>query len=635
MRVKRTFKFHSVIKHLAPAILLLLASNVLTFIMCIVSEGTFLDPFLMPSLWAYVMNTLAVFFPMLILYYLFGKLWIAFLPTALIFSAFNYADYLKVQIRGETILPCDFTILSEAAGIVGELNFIWSVGIIGAAVAIAVVSLILFLIDKYFISKNHLKRSLKSGLVTAGVILLVYVLGTLGTFCSTAFLKSTNLTPYQWKQLNTRNNNGFFVNFMANIPYIMPEKPEGYNEDTAEKVFNTAKDKADSLDHTFTPGTEQKPNIIIIMSESFTDGDKFKFLNFDRTINPTLHNITETKTGGTHFTPQFGGGTSNVEFELLTGYSLQFLPASSTPYQQHIKETQHSYVSFLRDQLNYSTVAIHSYGARFWNRDDVYPLIGFDKFIAEEDFINPERKRTYVSDNATADMIISEYENNLSSGKPFFNFTVTMQNHGGYNGDDYPEGEIVYATNGGGLLRDTVFDQIRSYCTSLNYADQMLEKLTTYFSNTDRPTIIMFFGDHLGSFGKKDPSYYESGYTQNLYETNEGYYDLHTPPFVIWDNYTDISNSPDTSLSTYYLIPYLLDTYSLPKPLYFDYLTTQMSKVKGTANTYYLDENGEIRFTDEMTEEQKEALNIQQIIEYDALFGKKYISDKVWDLYNY
>lgn len=633
MRAKRTLNKNFWIKHLSPAILLLLAANVLTFVMCIVSEGTFLEPFLMPSLWAYIMNTLMVYFPMLIVYYISGKMWIAFLPSALIFSAFNYADYLKVQVRGETILPCDFTILSEAFTAAEELNFILSAGVIAAAVVIAATDLLLLLLDIKFIKKRGLKRSLKSGLVTAGVILLVYAGGIFGTFFNTSFLKATNLTPYQWKQLNTRNNNGFLVNFMGNFPYIMPEKPEGYNEKTAKEIYGKAIEKIDAEPaQEPSPETCETPDIIIIMSESFTDGDKFKFLNFDRTICPTLHSVYETKTGGYHFTPQFGGGTSNVEFELLTGYNLLFLPASSTPYQQHIKETQHSYVSFLRDELNYSTVAIHSYGARFWNRDDVYPLIGFEKFIAEEDFVDPERKRSYVSDDATADMIISEYENNLSTGKPFFNFTVTMQNHGSYNGDDYPEDETVYATNGGGFLSDTVFDQIRSYCTSINYADRMLEKLINYFSTRERPAIIMFFGDHLGSFGKKDPSYFESGYTKNLYETNEGYYDLHTPPFAIWDNYTDVSSVPDTALSTYYLIPYMAQNYSLPLPVYFRYLAAQMETVKGTANTYYLNANGDIAFSDDMTQEERNTLKIQQVIEYDALFGKKYISDDVWKI---
>ncbi|MBO4584694.1 MAG: LTA synthase family protein, partial [Clostridia bacterium] len=454
--------------------------------------------------------------------------------------------------------------------------------------------------------------------------------GFFATFLNPGFLSATGLTAYQWKQLNTRNNNGFLVNFLANIPYVIPEKPAGYGEDAANATYDEV---VAELNAEYAANGDETPNIIIIMSESFTDADKFSFINFAQSTTPTLHEIAETKTGGTHFTPQFGGGTANVEFELLTGYSLRYLPASSTPYQQHIKKVTPSYVSFLRDELGYSTVAIHSYGAKFWNRDDVYPLIGFEKFIAEEDFTQPLRMRTYVSDESTADMIISQYEANRATGKPFFNFTVTMQNHGGYSGSDYDPAAMLSATDGSMDLSEKVYGAILSYATSIKYSDDMLKQLTDYFADCGEPTIIMFFGDHLGSFGNKDRSYLAAGYTKFTSDTPEGFYDLHTPPFVIWDNYTDVSASPDTAMSTYYLIPYMTEIYSLPQPVYFKYLLQQREYVKGTGNDYYLKANGGIADSDAITDTENAELERQHMFQYDALFGKQYVTEKIWKRY--
>ena len=630
MRILRRINKENVEKYIAPVAILLVAANLLTVIMCIVSEGTFLKPFLMPSAWAFVMNTLTVYMPMLILFFLIRKTWIAFLPIAVIFCAFNYFDYLKVSIRGETILPCDFTIISEAAETVGMLELEITVGLITAVVLVAAITVGLFFFDKLVIKKNGLVIRLRNGLIIAGVTLAVTVGGFFATFLNPGFLSATGLTAYQWKQLNTRNNNGFLVNFLANIPYVIPEKPSGYGEDAANATYDEV---VAELNAEYAANGDETPNIIIIMNESFTDADKFSFINFAQSTTPTLHAIAETKTGGTHFTPQFGGGTSNVEFELLTGYSLRYLPASSTPYQQHIKKTTPSYVSFLRDELGYSTVAIHSYGAKFWNRDDVYPLIGFEKFVAEEDFTLPLRMRTYVSDESTADMIISQYEANRATGKPFFNFTVTMQNHGGYSGGDYDAYTMISATDGSSDLSEKVYGAILSYATSIKYADDMLRQLTDYFADCGEPTIIMFFGDHLGSFGNKDNSYLAAGYTKFTSDTKEGFYDLHTPPFVIWDNYTDVSASPDTAMSTYYLIPYMTELYSLPQPVYFKYLLQQSEYVKGTGNDYYLRADGGIADSDAITDAENAELERQHMFQYDALFGKQYVTEKLWKRY--
>jgi phosphoglycerol transferase MdoB-like AlkP superfamily enzyme len=635
MRILQKFKKETFEKYAAPVAVLLIAANLLTVLMCIVSEGTFLRAFLMPSGWAFVMNTLFVYMPMLVLFFLVRKTWIAFLPFSVLFCAFNYFDYLKVSIRGETILPCDFTILTEAAETTGMLEFEITLGLITAVVMIAAITLGLFFFDKLVIKKNGLVIRLRNGAIIAAVTLAVFVGGFFATFLNPSFLNATGLTAYQWKQLNTRNNNGFLVNFLANIPYVLPEKPSGYGKESAEATYGEV---LAELNAAYTDGSEdagavEKPNIIIVMNESFTDADKFSYINFERSTTPTLHEIAQTKTGGAHFTPQFGGGTANVEFELLTGYSLRYLPASSTPYQQHVKKTTPSYVSFLRDELGYSTTAIHSYGPHFWNRDNVYPLIGFEKFVSEPDFALPLRMRTYVSDESTADMIIKQYEENRATGKPFFNFTVTMQNHGSYSGNDYDEGTMINATDGSMDLRKGVFGAIRSYATSICFADDMLRQLTDYFSTCGEPTIVMFFGDHLGSFGNKEASYFASGYTKNSTDTPEGFYDLHTPPFVIWDNYTDVSASPDTALSTYYLIPYMTETYSLPQPVYFKYLLQQSGYVKGTGGDYYLRGDGSIAESGSVTEEENAELERQHMFQYDALFGKQYVTDKIWARY--
>ena len=102
---------------------------------------------------------------------------------------------------------------------------------------------------------------------------------------------------------------------------------------------------------------------------------------------------------------------------------------------------------------------------------------------------------------------------------------------------------------------------------------------------------------------------------------------------MIWDNYTDVSASPDTPLSTYYLIPYMTEIYSLPQPVYFKYLIQQSGYVKGTGNNYYLRGDGSIADSDAITDTENAELERQHMFQYDALFGKEYVTEKIWKKY--
>ena len=103
--------------------------------------------------------------------------------------------------------------------------------------------------------------------------------------------------------------------------------------------------------------------------------------------------------------------------------------------------------SYLKDQ-GYRTVAIHGYYRKYWSRDKAYPHLGIDTFIAADDFVNPEKKRSHywkgglISDAEMGRMIIDQFENK-GEGEKLFIHAVTMQNHSSYNAENYPEEELV------------------------------------------------------------------------------------------------------------------------------------------------------------------------------------------------
>ncbi|MEI3280166.1 MAG: hypothetical protein V8R46_05170 [Eubacterium ramulus] len=65
--------------------------------------------------------------------------------------------------------------------------------------------------------------------------------------------------------------------------------------------------------------------------------------------------------------PVFGAGTSNSEFEFLSGDSISFLPTGCNVYQSYVKDSIPSLVSTL-GSLGYSKTAFHPYYGDGWNR---------------------------------------------------------------------------------------------------------------------------------------------------------------------------------------------------------------------------------------------------------------------------
>ena len=59
---------------------------------------------------------------------------------------------------------------------------------------------------------------------------------------------------------------------------------------------------------------------------------------------------------------------------------------------------------------DYRTMAIHPNGGAFWNRNDAFRALGFDRFIDGDTFSDAERHGHYVSDAALVDRIIAEMD---------------------------------------------------------------------------------------------------------------------------------------------------------------------------------------------------------------------------------
>ena len=116
--------------------------------------------------------------------------------------------------------------------------------------------------------------------------------------------------------VNQYSSKGFVYSFIYKLNSMRIEKPEGYNNSyfiAAEEDYEPEKYDSDEL-----------PHIIMVMGEAFSDlseNSHFDFTNYgDPLENFKRLASSENAISGHIIVPNFGGGTSNTEFDVLTGY---------------------------------------------------------------------------------------------------------------------------------------------------------------------------------------------------------------------------------------------------------------------------------------------------------------------------
>lgn len=300
---------------------------------------------------------------------------------------------------------------------------------------------------------------------------------------------------------------------------------------------------------------EFRPNIIMIMNESFADLHDVGNFETNEDYLPFLHSLEgkENTITGDLLVSTFGGGTATTEFEVLTGDTMAFLPYGSSPYQMYVKRALPGLVSGLAAQ-GYQTVSLHPYLATSWNRQQVYERLGFDTQLYEDAFgeDDTERLRSYVSDRSDYYKIFEVYRYK-NPGTPLFMFNVTMQNHGGYIPDDSDNFTQTIHLTGEYAGK---YPEVDEYLSLAKESDKAIEELLAYFSEVDEPTAIIFLGDH-------QPNVPSAFYDELLGDTDEDSSGAErqkkmVTPFFIWANY-DIEEQQDVQISANYLTAFALD----------------------------------------------------------------------------
>ena len=381
------------------------------------------------------------------------------------------------------------------------------------------------------------------------------------------FQTDNYLYPFLFTPAYMTKVNGMAVTFAMGLKFVAVDKPDGYSRQKAKALLDSyagTDDNSDAANNTSITDKSDYPNIIVVMDEAFSDLSVLGDFDTNTDYMPFVHSLekgNENTITGYLNTSVCGGNTADTEFEFLTGNTMAFLPVGSIPYQQYIKSTTPSLASYLKS-IGYATYAQHPYYGSGWNRDTVYPLLGFDNLSFMQDYSNQRFVRKYISDETSFDRIIETYENK-QDGQPAFIFNVTMQNHGGYTDTYYGFDNTVTADK----LNNSALDQ---YLSLIKMTDEDLKNLIEYFSNVDEKTIVVFFGDHQPNDTVASSVLAANGLDYNNL-SNEELKLRYQVPYVIWANY-DIDEAAGKDTSVNYLAANVLKAAGVPTNDYQSFL---------------------------------------------------------------
>jgi hypothetical protein len=261
-------------------------------------------------------------------------------------------------------------------------------------------------------------------------------------------------------------------------------------------------------------------------------------VKFDPDPIPNYRAIMAETGGGRTVSPTFGGKTAIVEFEVLTGNSMAFLPIGSIPYQQYVTAPVAA-LPWEFKKNGYDTVAVHTYEKTFFNRVNAYPKLGFDRFVSEEDMEDPEYKGPFISDEAFVDQILKQLKDPARKN-PLFAFGISMENHFSYDGHKFDGFDI--SVSGSGLTADDT-QTVRNYAQGIRDADRAIGRLVAELREYKEPTYVLVFGDHLGILRENFGAYVHSGFLHSADEaqwTDAERLSMYAPPFFVWNNFGTI-----------------------------------------------------------------------------------------------
>lgn len=408
-------------------------------------------------------------------------------------------NHVKIRFRSEPLYPSDVAFLRDAHLLVDSVGLGAVLGLVGTVLGVGAVTWLAVvglgrLLRVPPAPRREVPRWVRWARIVAVTAAVGVVLLAAGFSGERSVLRAAfDRAGADWVTFSQNENfrrNGFLAGFLYNMPAVPMAQPEGYGPAAVKEVLQRYEAKARAINEARDPESFADTNVVVILGESFIDPLRLQGLTLAEDPLPyTRELMSGGSVSGTLHSVGFGGGTANVEFEVLTGMATRNLAHTVPPYQGLVVQTDHFPSILDRFGATHRTLGIHPFMADFYRRADAYRSFGFD----EAKFLHGMRSTWKVSeDGYTADG--AAYEELLTdlaaTEEPVFANLITMQNHAAY-ADLYPDPIRVL-----GPAAATRSPGLSDYLRGLKHSDDALADLLAGLEALDEPTVVLFYGDH-------------------------------------------------------------------------------------------------------------------------------------------
>lgn len=486
---------------------------------------------------------------------IFRKGWLASTAQGVLYMALSITELFKYGANGNHLLLSDMKLFKSLKSMKSFDYVRWSPQLIIYCLIVIAVLVLIFHFNPKLPKHKPIKRT-----ITA------VACSFFGT-CMIVFPSFYNPIYNFFNIDTTEANNAFLLNekfdnnsFLAFIVQTASEsyanrlvEPANYNEKYVEEITDVVPEKNGN----FHGG--QKPNVIVIMSESYADFRAFDELNIDNTYYEGFDKACSEGISGTAITPTYASWTVRSEFELIFGLPVRGLNTPNMP-QRELADREQPAIAQYYKSWGYKTAYVHPFQSSFYSRARIYSEFGFDTMIYHDDIDNTsdftvpvDHFGTYVDDSTVFNQLIDLIK---TTDEPTYIHTTTMQNHQPYNMGEDPT------------------DEIGNYLTWIQHTNEGLTTFLDELKTIDEPTLVFFVGDHFPSMRGETSVY------NQLNITGENCSTLYEQKYFFWSNYdADFSAVPQYNFSFFYVPYIIIDIIDAPHDSFIESMDNFMKEI--------------------------------------------------------
>ena len=556
--------------------------------------------------------------------------------TAVLALILSLVDYFKNAINGTPLEAADFGMagqLGEVAGVAGELRppkDFWM-----ALVALVLCVGALVLLRRF----TRLQKRERLGCGAVCLVLGVFLCSGVGAklagpvFGVDVYTRTAASVSHDRYGLTLSLWRDCFLQSMAG--------PEGYSQAYMEDVLAQIDEL--TADYAAGEGSGEAPNVIMVLSESFYDLTRLPDLTYERDPLENFHALESESISGTFHSHYLGYGTGYLEMSMLQGISgLDFYPGTNICFLTDDSYSRLDAMPWALVNQGYTAQMLHGYNDSLYNRTITYPRMGFSKLLFSQDVqqLGFDWKGGmyggyYLMDSYLFEGVLHQMEEINAAGSPALLYAITMENHQPFDAEKFNyECQIGVESQ---TLNEENMAIVRVMLEGITRADQALGALTDALREVERPTIVVFFGDHRPNLFMTDG---DTVYTKlGLCPSNdaaewtpEQVNDLYSTDYLIWANDPALlkgqaGTRQESSITA--LAPQLLEMLGTPVSRWWAMQNEVRQFSLTNTDLYFVDGEGRAYASAAdapLTEEQRHILELRSAVTYDAFYGKQYIT---------